>query len=294
MHYLSLLSLKIGRKARNSRATAHRKPQTGRKRTTMARICFLTDATGSTDPIYDAMANSAMSIYNAANDAIDGALEATVIVYRDYSSPLELFEISPAYTDAQRLKDFLSRVQTNAGNDDLDEAGEVALHHALEGDYDLVVMIGDYETHSASTLRHRYAHHGYEHSHVYAKRFAEKGVPVHTLAAKHKDGEIARRSNVVADFQMIAELSGGAFGILGLEGGDVIDMVVTAIIASQGTQDDIDAYMKAHGLSADATNFVNQLVPAGDVANADIAQVAARRQRAAAPLQITKGDGFDE
>ncbi len=241
-------------KAQEARA-AGRKPGLSRA----GQFVIALDATGSMMSLIDGARQNITTILNRIYEEAGTNVQIRVYVYRDYDVPQFLCEASPMTDDANELARWLAGVKITGGGGNDGEAIEAVLEAADEaGEASAILLAGD----EPSNPRHDIDAQGLHNTvtaHDWAKRFGEKGVPIHTFA-------VGDDSRTISDFKTIAQLSGGQAGRL--DGSTaMIDMAVMAMLSSLKGLDSVRRYMDRHALTDSARKFGTLLLtgPRSDI-----------------------------
>jgi len=210
------------------------------------------DATGSMASLIDDARQNITTILNRIYEEAKTSVRIRIYVYRDYDVRHIICESSSLTADAQELARWLARVRVSGGGANDGEAIEAvleAIHDA--GEASAVLLAGDEPSNPRTDLDAR----GLQDkptAHDWARRFAQKGVPIHTFAVEDDP-------RTVRDFQELAQLSEGRAGRLDGSAA-MIDMAVMAMLSSLQGSASVRRYMERHALSENARKFGNLLL----------------------------------
>lgn len=205
------------------------------------------DATGSMASLINDARHNITTILNRIYEEATTKTHIRIYVYRDYDVRRIICESSPLSADSEELTRWLATVRVAGGGANDGEAIETVLEAVHEaGEANAVLLAGDEPSNPRSDLDSR----GLQDTptaHDWARRFAQKGVPIHTFAV----GDYPR---TIEDFQEIARLSGGQAGRLDGSAA-MIDMAVMAMLSSLKGSAAVQSYMERYALSDGARRF---------------------------------------
>lgn len=210
------------------------------------------DATGSMASLIDDARRDIATILKRVYEEAKAAVRIRIYVYRDYDVRHIVCESSPLSADSQELTRWLATVGVAGGGANDGEAIEAVLGAVHEaGEANAVLLAGDEPSNPRSDLDGR----GLQNTptaHDWARRLAQKGVPIHTFA-------VGDYPPTIRDFQEIARLSGGQAGRL--DGSTaMIDMAVMAMLSSLKGSASIRSYMERYALSDSSRRFGHLLL----------------------------------
>lgn len=205
------------------------------------------DATGSMASLIDGARKSIKAILDRIYEEAKTRVRVRVYVYRDYDVQNMICQCSQLTGDARELEQWLAQVRVDGGGTNLGEAVEAALeaiHHA--GEASAVLIAGDEPSNPRSHLDARGLRNMLS-AHDWARRFAQKGIPIHTFV-------VGSYPQTIRDFQEIAQLSGGQAGFL--DGSTaMIDMAVLAMLSSLKGSASVSRYMERYAISDGTKKF---------------------------------------
>ena len=210
------------------------------------------DATGSMASLIDDARQNITTILNRIDEEAKTKVRIRIYVYRDYDVRHIICESSSLSADAQELARWLAAVRVTGGGANPGEAIESVLEAVHEaGEAGAVLLAGDEPSNPRSDLDGRGLRET-PTAHDWARRFAQKGVPIHTFA-------VGDYPPTIKDFQEIARLSGGQAGRLDGSAA-MIDMAVMAMLSSLKGSASVRSYMERYALSDGARKFGHLLL----------------------------------
>jgi hypothetical protein len=244
-----------------ARPGASRLPRVG----TAPAFAIALDATGSMASSIAEARDQIGEILTRVRTQLQRPIQVQFLCYRDYDvfnsrnhfARKALLEASPMTEDAAALSAWLAEVEACCGGNNAGEAIEAALEAAYQlttnqgSRIAAVLLAGDEPSNDRADLDAG-GRHQTTTAHDWARRLAERRVPIHTFVVRN-------RPDTIKDFGEIARLSGGKTGRLD-GSASMLNMAALAMVAAVGGTDAVCNYAAQHQLSGPEKAFATLLL----------------------------------